>query len=218
MSDLSVPSDAKLQDVLSIPAPFSIAPSGQLSVAELLLLNLHTVLENDALATRIIFSKNSPLLELPTDFASQPVPPFQTASSLRNRASSAFQDRDKSVIHPSFPDDPLPLWVVSYWAAMAHALESQRDWRMSYDWVLDRLDVVLADGQELEVVDEVLDVLESLPWDTPLKGFGAQTDLRTRIFGCTSYFFYVFTACQFRFDGLKICVTVTQIRFDLPGV
>jgi hypothetical protein len=31
------------------------------------------------------------------------------------------------VIHPSFPDDPLPLWVVSYWAAMAHALESQRD-------------------------------------------------------------------------------------------
>jgi hypothetical protein len=63
MFDLSVPSDAKLQDVLSIPAPFSIAPSGQLSVAELLLLNLHTVLENDALATRIIFSKNSPLLE-----------------------------------------------------------------------------------------------------------------------------------------------------------
>jgi hypothetical protein len=31
----------------------------------------------------------------------------------------------------------------------------------------------------LEVVDEVLDVLESLPWDAPLKGFGAQTDLRT---------------------------------------
>ncbi|KAG2130281.1 uncharacterized protein EDB93DRAFT_1095017, partial [Suillus bovinus] len=85
----------------------------------------------------------------------------------------------KSVIHPSFPDDLLPMWVVSYWAAMSHALESQRDWCMSYDWVLDQLDVVLADGQELEVVDEVLDVSESLPWDAPLKGFSAQTDLRT---------------------------------------
>jgi hypothetical protein len=62
---------------------------------------------------------------------------------------------------------------------MSHALESQHDWRTSYDWVLDRLDVVPADGQELEVVDEVLDVLESLPWDAPLKGFGAQTNLRT---------------------------------------
>ncbi|KAG2159523.1 uncharacterized protein EDB93DRAFT_1099873 [Suillus bovinus] len=47
MSDLCVPSDAKLQDVLSIPAPFSIAPSGQLSVAELLLLNLHTISLHD---------------------------------------------------------------------------------------------------------------------------------------------------------------------------
>jgi hypothetical protein len=67
------------------------------------------------------------------------------------------------VIHPSFPDDPLPMWVVSYWAAMSHALKSQCDWHTSYDWVLDQLDVVPADGQELEVVDEVLDVLESLP-------------------------------------------------------
>jgi hypothetical protein len=165
--------------VLSVPAPFSIAPSGHLSVTEFLLLNLHTVLENNTLATRIKFSKKSPLLELLTDFASRPVPRFQTALSLCNCASSAFQDRDKSVIHPSFPDDPLPMWVVSYWAAMSHALESQCDWHTSYDWVLDRLDVVPADGQELEVVDEVLDVLESLPWDAPLKGFSTQTNLRT---------------------------------------
>jgi hypothetical protein len=74
MFDLCVPSDDKLQDVLSVPAPFSIAPSGHLSVTELLLLNLHTVLENDTLATRIKFSKKSPSLELPTDFTSQPVP------------------------------------------------------------------------------------------------------------------------------------------------
>ncbi|KAG1869406.1 hypothetical protein DFJ58DRAFT_742484 [Suillus subalutaceus] len=159
MPDLCVAtSEAKFQDVLSVPAPFSIAPSGSLSVATLLLLNLHTVLQNDASATRIFFSKKSPLLELPIDFVSWPVPPFQTASSLRDRASGAFQDGDKSVIHPSFPDDPLPMWVVSYWVAMSHALENQRDWRTSYDWVLDRLDVVPANGQELEIVDDVLDV------------------------------------------------------------
>ncbi|KAG1807535.1 hypothetical protein EV424DRAFT_1543821 [Suillus variegatus] len=121
----------------------------------------------------------SPLLQFPADFVSRPVPPFQTASSLRNRASGAFQNGDKSVIHPSFPNDPLPMWVVSYWVAMSHALENQRDWRTSHDWVYDRLDVVSTDGNELEIIDEVLDVLESLPWDAPLKGFGAQTDLRT---------------------------------------
>ncbi|KAG1837854.1 hypothetical protein DFJ58DRAFT_734143 [Suillus subalutaceus] len=82
--------EAKFQDVLSVPAQFSIAPSGSLSVAALLLINLPTVLENSASAARIVFSKQSPLLQLPTDFVSQPVPPFQTASSLRNCARGAF--------------------------------------------------------------------------------------------------------------------------------
>ncbi|KAG2363769.1 hypothetical protein BDR07DRAFT_1608610 [Suillus spraguei] len=179
MPDLCVASKAELRDVLSVPAQFSIAPSGSLSVAALLLINLPTVLETDASATRIIFSKMSPLLQFPADFVSQPVPPFQTASSLQNRASGAFQNRDKLVIHPSFPNDPLPMWVVSYWVVMSHALENQRDWRTSHDWVYDRLNVISTDRNELEIIDEVLDVLESLPWDAPLKGFGAQTDLRT---------------------------------------
>ncbi|KAG1837853.1 hypothetical protein DFJ58DRAFT_862112 [Suillus subalutaceus] len=68
---------------------------------------------------------------------------------------------------------------MSYWVAMSHALENQHDWHASHDWVYDRFDVVPTDGQELEIIDEVLDVLESLPWDAPLKGFGAQTDLRS---------------------------------------
>ncbi|KAG1866480.1 hypothetical protein C8R48DRAFT_772563 [Suillus tomentosus] len=66
MPDLHVASEAKFQDVLSVPAQFSIAPSGSLSVAALLLINLPTVLENSALAARIVFSKQSPLLQLPT--------------------------------------------------------------------------------------------------------------------------------------------------------
>ncbi|KAG1871519.1 hypothetical protein F4604DRAFT_1681618 [Suillus subluteus] len=90
MPDLCVTSDAKLQDVLSVPVPFFIAPSGHLSVAELLLLNLHT---------------------------------------------------------------PHPFAIV----LVVHSK------------------MEITDGQELEVVDEMLDVLESLPWDAPLKGFSAQT-------------------------------------------
>jgi hypothetical protein len=54
--------------MLSVSAQFSIAPSGSLSVAALLLINLPTVLENSASATQIIFSKQSPLLQLPMDF------------------------------------------------------------------------------------------------------------------------------------------------------
>ncbi|KIK33998.1 hypothetical protein CY34DRAFT_18020 [Suillus luteus UH-Slu-Lm8-n1] len=81
MPDLHVASEAKFQDVLSVPAQFSIAPSGSLSVAALLLINLPTVLENSASAARIFFSKQSPSLQLPMDFVSRPVPPFQTAST-----------------------------------------------------------------------------------------------------------------------------------------
>ncbi|KAG1871544.1 hypothetical protein F4604DRAFT_1926276 [Suillus subluteus] len=172
--------DAGFADVLSVPTQFSITPSGSLSVAAFLHLALPTALETDPSATtRFIFSRKSPMLQLPAGFVSQSVPPLQTASSLRNRASGTLQDGIQSVIHPSFPNDPLPLWVLSYWVSMSYALENQCDWRASYDWVLARLNVIPADGPELGIVDEVLDVLESLPWDTPLKGFGGLTDLRT---------------------------------------
>jgi len=169
---------AKMWDILSVPAQFSIAPSGSLSVAALLHLDLHTVLEID---THFIFefSKTSPMRQVPVDFASRSILPFQTAALLHDRASSALQDGNKSVIHPLFPSDPLPLWVLSYWVLMSYALENQCDWHTSHNWVLDRLDVVPAGGAELGIIDWVLDVLGSLPWDAPLKGFGAETNLRT---------------------------------------
>lgn len=180
MHNLDVAPAAKIQDVLSVPTQFSIAPSGSLPVAAFLQLALPTALETNASATtRFVFSKKSPMLQLPMGFVSRSVPPLQTASSLRDHASGALQDGIQSVIHPSFPDNPLPLWVLSYWVSMSYALENQRDWRASYDWVLARLDVVPADGPELGIIDEVLDILESLPWDIRLKGFGGLTDLRT---------------------------------------
>src|SRR5882757_893276 len=135
---------AKMRDILSVPAQFSIAPPGSLSVAALLLLDLRTVLEID---TNFIFkfSKTSPMHQVPMDFASRSIPPFQTASFLHDCASGALQDRNQSVVHPSFPSDPLPLWVLSYWVSMSYALENQRDWRTSHNWVLDRLGVVDAE-------------------------------------------------------------------------
>ncbi|KAG2153499.1 uncharacterized protein EDB93DRAFT_1248765 [Suillus bovinus] len=84
--------------------------------------------------------------------------------ALCDHATSAWQDGDQSIMHPSFPDDPLPLWVLSFWVSMSHALEHQRDWR---------------DCDELETIDNILDVIERLPWDVPLKGVGTQTDLST---------------------------------------
>ncbi|KAG1871526.1 hypothetical protein F4604DRAFT_1681622 [Suillus subluteus] len=172
--------EAKIQNVLSVPTQFLIAPSGSLSVAAFLDLDLPTALETDASATtRFIFSKKSAMLQLPMGFISRSVPPLQMTSSLCDHVSGALQDGIQSVIHPSFPNDPLPLWVLLYWVSMSYALENQCDWRTSHDWVLARLDAIPADGPELEVIDKVLDILESLPWDTPLKGFGALTDLRT---------------------------------------
>ncbi|OJA11203.1 hypothetical protein AZE42_13804 [Rhizopogon vesiculosus] len=60
---------AKMRDILSVPAQFSTAPPGSLSVAALLLLDLRTVLEID---TNFIFkfSKTSPMHQVPMDFAS----------------------------------------------------------------------------------------------------------------------------------------------------
>ncbi|OAX30530.1 hypothetical protein K503DRAFT_778138, partial [Rhizopogon vinicolor AM-OR11-026] len=93
-----------------------------------LLLDLRTVLEID---TNFIFkfSKTYPMHQVPMDFASQSIPPFQTASFLHDCASGALQDGNQSVVHPSFPSDPLPLWVLSYWVSMSYALENQCDWR-----------------------------------------------------------------------------------------
>ena len=74
-----------MQDILSVPAQFSTVPSGSLSAAALLLLDLHTALETDTSFT-FRFSKKSPMRQVPMDFPSRSIPPFQTASFLRDRA------------------------------------------------------------------------------------------------------------------------------------
>ncbi|KAG1868447.1 hypothetical protein F4604DRAFT_2020782 [Suillus subluteus] len=157
----------------------AIIPLHTLSVTQLLIFNLPANLETNLSTTNIVFSQESPMVQLPADFVSQSVPTFSTATALRDHASSAWQDGNQSVIHPSFPDDPLPLWVLSYWVSMSRALEHQRDWRISHDWILDRLDTVSCDCPELEIIDDIFDVIEHLPWDAPLKGVGACTDLST---------------------------------------
>ncbi|KAG1746684.1 uncharacterized protein EDB91DRAFT_1267269 [Suillus paluster] len=146
-----------LSDLLCVPVKFcAIVPSRTLSVTQLLVFNFPTNLETNP-----------------------SFPAFSMATALRDRATSAWQDRDQSVMHPSFPNDPLPLWVLSYWVSMSHALEHHSDWRASHNWILDRLDTVLGDCAELETIDDILDVIERLPWDVPLKGVGAWTDLST---------------------------------------
>ncbi|KAG2116151.1 hypothetical protein DEU56DRAFT_761610 [Suillus clintonianus] len=108
-------------------------------ITQLLDFNLPANLETDLLTTSIIFSQEFPMVQLPTDCVSQSVPTNSTATTLCDHAGSAWQDINQSVIHPSFPDDPLPLWVLSYWVSMC----------------------------------------QHLPWDAPLKGVGACTDLST---------------------------------------
>ncbi|KAJ8584371.1 hypothetical protein M405DRAFT_936657 [Rhizopogon salebrosus TDB-379] len=61
-------SEAEIRDVLSVPAQFSIAPSGSLSIAALLLLELPTVLDDTGFIFK--FSKELPMLQLPTDLVS----------------------------------------------------------------------------------------------------------------------------------------------------
>ncbi|KIK75402.1 hypothetical protein PAXRUDRAFT_19032 [Paxillus rubicundulus Ve08.2h10] len=62
---------------------------------------------------------------------------------------------------------------------MLHALEHQRDWRALHSWVLHRLRVSPESSVESKIISDIRDVLECLPWDIPLKGVGAETDLRT---------------------------------------
>ncbi|KAG1798386.1 hypothetical protein EV424DRAFT_1332925 [Suillus variegatus] len=166
--------------LLCIPSKFqAIVPSRTLSVTQLLIFKFPASLETNPSCTSIVLSQEPPKVQLPADFISQSVPAFSTATALRDHATSAWQDGDQSIMHPSFPDDSLPLWVLSYWVSMSHALEHQRDWRASHTWILDRLDTVSGDCDELETIDDILDVIECLPWDVPLKGVGTQTDLST---------------------------------------
>ncbi|KAG2158756.1 uncharacterized protein EDB93DRAFT_1245992 [Suillus bovinus] len=65
---------------------------------------------------------------------------------------------------------------------MSCALEAHLAWISAHDWVLQRLEDEEDMGHGASksvVVDEVLDLLEHLPRDVDLKGFGAQTSLRT---------------------------------------
>jgi hypothetical protein len=66
---------------MSFPAQFSISPSGSLSIAALLLLELPTVLDDTGFIFK--FSKELPMLQLPTDFVSwHPLHTLQMLSSI----------------------------------------------------------------------------------------------------------------------------------------
>ncbi|KAG2745061.1 hypothetical protein P692DRAFT_20877321 [Suillus brevipes Sb2] len=135
--------------LLCVPSKFqAIIPSRTLSVTQLLVFELLASLKTNPSCTGVVLSQEPPKVQLPADFISQSVPAFSTATALCDHATSAWQDGDQSIMHLSFPNDPLPLWVLSYWVSMSHALEHQH-------------------------------VIERLPWDVPLKGVGAQTDLST---------------------------------------
>ncbi|KIK73411.1 hypothetical protein PAXRUDRAFT_20879 [Paxillus rubicundulus Ve08.2h10] len=64
---------------------------------------------------------------------------------------------------------------------MSHAIEHRQEWCASHDWVIEHLDEAsnATSDSSLSLCNEVLDVLECLPWDVPLKGFGARTNLQS---------------------------------------
>ncbi|KAG1834202.1 hypothetical protein EV424DRAFT_1341494 [Suillus variegatus] len=74
------------------------------------------------------------------------------------------------------------LWVLSYWRDISHVLEARLTWLKSHDWILARFDHHNEHDHhaaELVLIDEALDILEYLPWDADLKGFGACVGIRT---------------------------------------
>ncbi|KIJ10720.1 hypothetical protein PAXINDRAFT_16331 [Paxillus involutus ATCC 200175] len=177
--DLDEGNNPILNKLLTVPACFSSnIPSHSLSVSEFLNLPLAVALDTSTLVA-ISFSKMLPPTMLPHGFVSHPVPPYTAVSSLLDLACGMWQSGHRSIIHQSFHDHPLPLWVLPYLASMSHALEHQQDWRASHSWVLHRLRVSPESSVESKIISDVRDVLECLPWDIPLEGVGAETDLRT---------------------------------------
>jgi hypothetical protein len=169
--------------LLRIPTPMQpTIPSRTLPVAQLLDISLCASLDCDLSPDTIIFSTNPPLLSLPNDFTTWSIPPLHCVTQLLDQFSQAWFNGHTSIIHPLSPTFHLPFWVLSYWRDMSCALEARLAWISAHDWVLQRLEDEEDTGHgasESVVVDEVLDSLECLPWDVDLKGFGAQTNLRT---------------------------------------
>ena len=69
---------------------------------------------------------------------------------------------------PHFNDgtEQFPPWVLSLWKEMDKAVQCQGEWRKSLCWL--GLTAHLA-----EIIEQVRDVVESLPWNQPLPLRGA---------------------------------------------
>jgi hypothetical protein len=71
-----------LSTLLCVPTKYcAIIPLHTLSVTQLLDFNLPANLETDLSTTSIIFSQEFPMVQFPTDFVSQSVPTFSTATA-----------------------------------------------------------------------------------------------------------------------------------------
>ena len=101
--------------LLCIPSKFqAIVPSRTLSVTQLLIFKFPASLETNPSCTSIVLSQEPPKVQLPADFISQSVPAFSTAMALRDHATSAWQDGDQSIMHPSIPPAMIHFLCGSY--------------------------------------------------------------------------------------------------------
>lgn len=125
------------------------------------------------------FSLQPPASKLPDNFSNWTIPTSHNVHRLLDQFGQAWFDGHLSIIHPSFPCVALPVWVLSYWSIMSALIEGQQDWHAAHAWVLTRLNGAVS-SSELSCVDEVLDILSNLSWDSPMKGFGGQSGLQTR--------------------------------------
>jgi hypothetical protein len=67
------------------------------------------------------------------------IPPKSWVYSLRESLGDAIRDGKRSIIHPQFKDQPLPLWILNLWESLHAVRYANMTWLTANRWIQDKI-------------------------------------------------------------------------------
>jgi hypothetical protein len=128
-----------LSEIMDIPQEVSsILPSDDLTVKDILSFKLPDIEVRSFTETAAsCFSRARPNENM--DLAT-PIPPRSWVHSLRESLDDAIRDGKRSILHPQFKDQPLPLWMLTLWEKLHTVCEAKMTWVNADAWLQQKID------------------------------------------------------------------------------
>lgn len=113
------------------------------------------------------FSNDVPRTD-PNILLARSIPPAKLLKTLDTTIGQVWLNGGSSIVDPRFNNgmERFPFWVLSLWKEMKKTVQYQDEWRKSLHW----LD---SSTHPVEIMTQVKDVVEKLPWNQPLSLRGA---------------------------------------------